>query len=163
VDLQEDIVIYTDGAARGNPGPSASGYMVYEGARVVMKDFVYNKVATNNYAEYTAIILALEWCIGNLKDLPQKAVKLYSDSELVVRQINGHYKVRSRALFSVNRKVKALESKFGKLFFISTSRETEGIKRVDKQLNILLDKMERQGTQERYKYLDKGQTTIELG
>ena len=161
--MDEEVAIYTDGAARGNPGPSASGYMVYEGTRIIMKDFVYNGAATNNYAEYTAIRLALEWCAGNLKDLRQRSVRLYSDSELVVRQINGHYKVRAKALIGVNRKIKDLEPKFGRLIFISTGRETEGIKRVDRQLNILLDKMGKQEAQERYKYLDKGQSTIEFG
>lgn len=161
--MQEEIVIYTDGAARGNPGPSASGYMVYESNRIIMRHFVYNGEATNNYAEYMAIRLALEWCTRNLKGLARRGVKLYSDSELVVRQINGHYKVRSKALLRMNRAIRALAPKFGELEFMSTGRETEGIKRVDRQLNILLDRMARQGTQERYKYLDEGQSTIEFG
>jgi len=161
--LPEEVVVYTDGAARGNPGPSASGFMAYEGDRIVMKKFVYNGEATNNYAEYAAIRLALEWCVGNLKDLEHRNVKLYSDSELVVRQINGHYKVKARALLSMNGAIKELEPKFGRLLFLNTGRETEGIQRVDTQLNILLDKMEKDGAQERYKYLDKGQSTIEFG
>jgi ribonuclease HI len=141
--LQGSITIYTDGAARGNPGPSASGYVVYRGGEVIRKQFVCNGEATNNYAEYRAILLALEWCRDNLK-ADQEGITLYSDSELVVRQINGHYKVKSKTLMELNREVMALAPKFKGLEFRNVGREEIGIRMVDKQLNILLDRKEAQ-------------------
>ena len=89
------VTIFTDGAARGNPGPAAIG--------AVIKDEKGNPVAsisrsigqtTNNQAEYRAIIAALEKAIG----LGAREVIVYSDSELVVRQINGRYKIKNTAL-----------------------------------------------------------------
>ena len=155
------ITIYTDGAARGNPGPSASGYMAYHDGKVVAKHFSYNGVETNNYAEYRAVILALEWCRDNLKGPKEVSIRLYSDSELVVRQINGRYKVKSGKLLEMNKAVKALLPHFRKLELMNTSREDKGIALVDKQLNSLLDRMEKIGVQERYK-LDNGQTIIKV-
>ncbi len=159
--MQSEITIYTDGAARGNPGPSASGYMALRGGKVVAKHFSYNGVETNNYAEYRAVILALEWCRDNLKDAAQAGIRLYSDSELVIRQINGKYKVRSGKLMEMHRIVKALAPAFKTLEFANTRREDKGIAMVDKQLNLLLDRMEKIGVQERYK-LDNGQTIIKV-
>lgn len=89
------LTIYTDGAARGNPGPAAIG--------VVFKDEKGNVVATisrclgattNNQAEYRAIIAALEKAIG----LGARQVAVFSDSELMVKQINGQYKIKNTAL-----------------------------------------------------------------
>lgn len=161
VNLQDRTTIYTDGAARGNPGPSASGYMIYDNKGVIRKHFVYNGEATNNYAEYNAIILALEWCMDNL-DISRTGIKLYSDSELVIRQVNGSYKVRSRKLMGMNRAIKALMPKFKELTFRNTRRENRYISMVDRQLNILLDKMAARKGQERHKYLNNSQDIIEI-
>jgi ribonuclease HI len=106
----------------------------------VAKRSVYNDVATNNYAEYRAIVLALEWCIGNL-DLQHAEVTLYSDSELVIKQINGEYKVKSDKLIEMNCEVKSLEQKFHKLAFRHARRDDAGITAVDEQLNALLDRL----------------------
>jgi ribonuclease HI len=89
------VTIFTDGAARGNPGPAAIG--------CVIKDDKGNVIAsisrclgatTNNQAEYRAIIAALEKAVS----LGARQVTLYSDSELVVKQINGQYKIKHAAL-----------------------------------------------------------------
>ena len=66
--MKREFVIFTDGAARGNPGPSASGYMIFENGKKVAEEFVFNGSKTNNYAEYNAIIMALERCKEMLKD-----------------------------------------------------------------------------------------------
>jgi ribonuclease HI len=159
--LQGVITIYTDGASRKNPGPSASGYMAYRDGKIVARHFSYNGVETNNYAEYRAVILALEWCRDNLKDPKETEIRLYSDSELVIKQVNGKYKVKSGKLMEMNRVVKSLLPHFKKLEFMNTGREDKGIDRVDRQLNALLDRMEKIGVQERYK-LDNGQTSIKV-
>ena len=118
------ITLYTDGAARGNPGPSASGYMAHRDGKVVSKHFSYNGVETNNYAEYRAVILALEWCRDSLKDPKETDIRLYSDSELVIRQINGRYKVKSGKLMEMNGIVRTLASHFKKLEFVNTRGRT---------------------------------------
>jgi ribonuclease HI len=105
------VIIFTDGASRGNPGPAAIG--------VIINDEKGNPVAsisrclgttTNNQAEYQAIIAALEKALS----LGARQVQLYSDSELVVRQISGRYKIKHAALrplyLEVVRLTGALES-----------------------------------------------------
>ncbi len=92
-------IVHTDGAARGNPGPAAigvvvedeSGHTVYETSRTL-------GVHTNNEAEYLAIIAALQY----LREIRAKAADFYLDSELVVRQLNGRYKVKEPRLQSLH-------------------------------------------------------------
>jgi ribonuclease HI len=93
--LNDKLTIFTDGAARGNPGPAAIG--------VVIKDEKGNNVAaisrclgatTNNQAEYRGIIAALEKAVS----LGARQVAVYSDSELMVKQINGQYRIKNAAL-----------------------------------------------------------------
>jgi ribonuclease HI len=99
------LVAFSDGGARGNPGPSGYG--------VVMQDEAGRKVAalseylghqTNNFAEYQGLIAALEYAVAN----GHKALKVISDSELLVRQIKGIYKVKNAALQDLHRRAKQL-------------------------------------------------------
>src|SRR5579885_1113436 len=99
------IVANVDGGARGNPGPA--GYGVYirdcEGAPVAqLSEYLGHK--TNNFAEYSALIAALEYAIAN----GHRAVRAVSDSELMVRQIQGRYKVSSPDLKPLYEKAKSL-------------------------------------------------------
>lgn len=135
------IKIYTDGASRDNPGPSASGYLVFKDGKLVSETEVYNGIETNNFAEYMAVILALGWCAKNIPDAGSSTVEAYSDSEIVVRQINGEYKVKSKKLEGMNREVRMLSGLFKSVKFINVPREDAHIKRVDKNLNVLLDSM----------------------
>lgn len=137
------LIIYTDGAARGNPGPSASGYRICdEHGRQVKGIVAYNGMRTNNFAEYNAVILALEWCLKNVADYKGLDVLLYSDSELVVRQLNGHYKVKAEELKPLNEKAKKLSREFKSAVFKNLPREHSGIRKVDHALNVLLDRRE---------------------
>ncbi len=137
-----DIVIYTDGAARGNPGESASGYIVYENGKIVKKHSEYNGKTTNNRAEYIAVVKALEWCLDNIKNCINKNAALYSDSELVVRQINGVYKIKSPNVKELNKRVRDLANGFKNIGFNNLPREENHIRMVDKELNRLLDYIE---------------------
>ncbi len=135
------ITVYTDGAARGNPGESASGFSVYDSrGRLRKAHSAYNGTKTNNYAEYRAIVLALEWCRGNLKDPKGVDVELFSDSQLVVRQLTGRYKVKAEVMAELNEKVSALARSFGSVKFCNVPREHRGISEVDRRLNELLDR-----------------------
>jgi ribonuclease HI len=89
------VIIYTDGAARGNPGPAGIGVVIKdENGPILEKISRRLGITTNNQAEYQAIIIGLEKAIS----LGVKNVVVKSDSELVVNQINGHYKIKSTAL-----------------------------------------------------------------
>lgn len=102
---QNYLVANTDGGARGNPGPAGYG--------VVIKDQSGNKIAalsgylghqTNNYAEYTALIRALEYAVAHRS----KALKVVSDSELLVKQTRGQYKVKNPMLRQLHGRAQAL-------------------------------------------------------
>jgi len=135
----DKIIIYTDGASRGNPGESASGFIVIKNGKIIANSEVYNGRATNNYAEYNAIIKALEWCIASIKDVKSIEVHIYSDSELVVRQLNNINKIKSGPLLMLNSKVKSLARLFGKVSFNNVRREDTHIMLVDHAINMLLD------------------------
>ncbi len=136
------IHIYTDGASRSNPGESASGYQIFdEKGKLLVKYSFYNGIKTNNEAEYLAIIAALEKAGAEFGYATE--VLLSSDSQLVVRQINGEYKVKNIGLKELNRKAADLVRKFKSCRLENISRENEYISQVDAELNILLDRRER--------------------
>ena len=96
------VLIFTDGAARGNPGPAAIGVVIKdEKGKLVASISRCLGATTNNQAEYRAIIAALEKAVS----LGARQVTLYSDSELVVKQINGLYKIKQAALRSLYQEV----------------------------------------------------------
>ena len=135
------IAIYTDGAARGNPGQSASGYSIYMDGKQITEGEKYNGKATNNFAEYNAVILALEWCIKNIKEHGKCAAALHSDSELVVRQLNGLYRVKSERMRRLNYEVRSMAALFKSIKFRNLPRSDRRIAAVDARLNRLLDRM----------------------
>jgi ribonuclease HI len=96
------VIICTDGAARGNPGPAAIGATIKgEKGNLIASISRRIGITTNNQAEYQAIVAALEKAIS----LGARHVELYTDSELVVKQINGRYKVKKVALRTHYQKV----------------------------------------------------------
>lgn len=136
--VDRKITIYTDGAARGNPGPGASGFMIYEGKRLLYNHAEYNGISTNNYSEYKAVALALQWCLSNL-DASECMLELHSDNELVVRQLNGAYRIKSKSLKPINEEIKKIANNFKHVEFKNVRRENIYIKAVDRSLNVLLD------------------------
>lgn len=89
--------IFTDGGSRGNPGPAACSFVVLDGSgKMIEKRGKYLGITTNNIAEYQAIIFALEWLIGKADTLLQTmpTINFFSDSKLVVSQLNGIFKVK---------------------------------------------------------------------
>lgn len=88
------IDIYCDGGSRGNPGPAASGSVVVEGGKVLATKAEYLGITTNNQAEYRAVLLGLEL----MKEFKTTSAHFYLDSQLVVRQIQGRYKVKDPGL-----------------------------------------------------------------
>ncbi len=137
----QKFMIYTDGASRSNPGESAAGYVIFKDGIEIARNAVYIGKQTNNYAEYTAVINALLWCKENLNDLKNCDIELYSDSEVIIKQLNSHYKVRSEKLFEMNAKAKEVARSFAHIKFANLPRENEHISEVDLMLNCLLDRV----------------------
>lgn len=128
------MIIYTDGASRGNPGPSAAGITISEDDSIIYKKGVYLGKMTNNQSEYNALIHALK-----IAKLHGKNVKCYSDSELMVRQLNGEYKVKNPNIWELYNEIEQLKKKFEFISFEHVPRSTQGIKAVDKLANEVLD------------------------
>lgn len=131
------MYVYTDGASRGNPGESASGYHILDASRKLLyKHTFYNGVCTNNAAEYRAVIAALKKAISMGCD----EVVLHSDSRLVINQISGTYKIRSKKLGALNAEARALLRKFSRHELLNVPRENKEVCAVDKEINLFLDK-----------------------
>lgn len=107
--MPERIIAFTDGGSRGNPGPAAAGIVLNDpqGLTLVAKGY-YLGQATNNFAEYTGIIKALD-AAG---ELGASSIEIFSDSELLVKQLNGQYKVRSANIKPLYDEVCALLARF---------------------------------------------------
>jgi ribonuclease HI len=112
--------LYTDGAARGNPGPSGAGAVLLgpEG-QVVAKLGKFLGVQTNNHAEYSALLLGLQ----HAKSLGAKELEVFSDSELLVRQLTGRYQVRSATLRPLYEEAQRLLGEFPKATVAHVPRE----------------------------------------
>jgi ribonuclease HI len=129
------LTLYSDGGARGNPGPAAIGLVIFNGEERV-KDFKKCiGIGTNNQAEYAAMITALELCL----EVHGTDIIAFSDSELMVKQLNGEYKVRNSELFKLWGRVKELEGKFSTVVFTHVFRENPGIVIADGLVNEALD------------------------
>jgi len=98
------LVIFTDGASFGNPGPMGIGVVIYRDGKKVSEMSEYIGNGTNNVAEYTAVMRALEYA----KESGDKEVRVKSDSQLIVRQLNGDYKVKDEKLRALKRQVDGL-------------------------------------------------------
>lgn len=133
---REKLIVYTDGASRGNPGPAGFGIVICdESGKIVKKygEFIGN--ATNNIAEYRALIKALELA----SSFPVSEIKCFSDSELMVRQLNGEYRVKNEKLGELFLQVREKEKRFEKINYFHMPREEDLIKRADKLANLAID------------------------
>ena len=130
----DKVKLFGDGGSRGNPGPSASGYVVLDMEDNVLVDKgVYLGVTTNNQAEYTALKLGLEEC----QKMGVKEVQVYMDSLLVVNQMKGIFKIKNRDLFPIHENIKELAKEFEKVSYSHVPREFN--KLADAAVNRALD------------------------
>ncbi|MDE2078905.1 MAG: ribonuclease HI family protein [Patescibacteria group bacterium] len=134
----QSITIYTDGGARGNPGPAGSGAVVYDGDTKVAEISEYLGIRTNNFAEYTALVLALERCVALFGARIERPVEVRMDSELIVKQMKGEYKVKHPVLRDRHLAVRRLiEESFPHISFTHVRREQN--KEADKLANDAMD------------------------
>ena len=128
------LTIYTDGGARGNPGPAALGVVIIDATKKTIAEYgEYLGEQTNNYAEYSALISGLK----KAKELGATEVECLLDSELVTRQMKREYKVKEPTLQKLFIQAFNLASVFKKIIFRHIPREQN--KEADRWVNKLLD------------------------
>ncbi len=126
------FVIYIDGASKGNPGPAGAAFVVVDAeGRVIHQEKFHLSRATNNYAEYAALIRALLWA------RPLEEVEIRSDSELLVQQMNGRYRVRDATLAKMRDTA---------LFLLAGKRWK--ITHIPREENRLADKLAKEASEE---------------
>jgi len=146
-----NVIIFADGGSRGNPGPAACGYVIYTpdvnvhpstdallyalSSTPIHSGGDYLGVTTNNVAEWQGVIKALEWVKKNMEDVNQ--LFIFLDSQLVVKQITGEYKVKQPHL-------KPLKQQVDQLLKVCEYYEVQHVYRkdnalADEQVNIVLD------------------------
>lgn len=114
------VTIYSDGGSRGNPGPSAAGFVIIDNTQHVIEEGgEYLGITTNNQAEYHGVRLGLEKAI----ELGYHYVDFRIDSMLVVNQMNGNYKIKNRELWPIHERIRSLMTKFDKVTFSHVPRE----------------------------------------
>jgi len=129
-----EISMFTDGGSRGNPGPAAIGVIIKDHKKeTIHKIGKYIGVGTNNDAEYKALIEGLSF----LSDLKHSQVDCYLDSELVVKQLNGLYKVKNQNIKEYWNKIKILEKNFKHITYQHINREKNW--EADELVNQVLD------------------------
>ncbi len=133
---EEHLEIYVDGASRGNQGPSAYAFIfIKKEAGQIHKGSGFLGEQTNNISEYMAIINALRAA----EKFTQGNVKLYSDSQLVIKQINKEYQAKAGHLIKLRDEVYRLRSTFEKVEFFNVRRNHPNIQACDALCNKCLD------------------------
>jgi ribonuclease HI len=125
--------LYTDAGSRGNPGKSSYGFLLFEDGFLLDFEGKYLGIKTNNQAEFTAmergLIMAVQY---GIKDLD-----CFSDSQLLIRQINKEYKIKDLILKEIQARISILSENFDKITFTHVLREKN--KFADKMVNLILD------------------------
>lgn len=130
---QIKVKIFIDGGSRGNPGRGASAFIIYHNDKKILEGGKYYEHTTNNEAEYNALILALKESIKiNISD-----IEVFTDSELLSRQITKKYKVKSSSLLVLYNEVMNLIKGFNNFSIAHISREQN--KEADRLVNFIID------------------------
>lgn len=133
------LVVFTDGASRGNPGPASFGFVIKTKSGVILhQEGKTIGVQTNNFAEYTGLLSALTYIEKYLAKESLAKVECFLDSQLVVSQLNGIYKIKKSTLQTLNNKIKEISKILGFVTFTHIPRSENLI--ADKLANIALDK-----------------------
>ena len=132
--LPKAIKMFADGGSRGNPGQSASGYVLLDlDNNVLVRRGIYLGITTNNQAEYQAVKFGLEDALKN----EAREVEVFLDSLLVVNQMKGIFKIKNRELWPIHASIVELVKQFKRVNFTHVPREFN--KLADEQVSIILD------------------------
>ncbi len=129
--LDQVLHIYTDGASRKNPGPSALAFIFVQDGEIIHEQSKFLGEKTNNQAEYLAIIEALSEALTITKG----ELYIFSDSEVVIKQIIGEYRVKKDHLRTLRNQIFDLKKEFSSIQFSHLPRHNKWIKIVDKLCN----------------------------
>jgi ribonuclease HI len=132
-----DLIANIDGGARGNPGPAAYGVVVHNAQGELIEEWgKYLGIQTNNVAEYSALVAVLEYAVRE----NHKSLKVLSDSELMVRQMRGQYKVKNPVLREFYERAQALVRKLQQFSIEHVLRERN--RAADRVANQVLDRQQ---------------------
>jgi probable phosphoglycerate mutase len=128
------ITAYIDGGSRGNPGPAGYGVQIVDESGAVVAE-LYGALdnTTNNVAEYNGLLAALAWAV----DQGQRALHIRSDSELLVKQLRGEYRVKNPGLQPLYQDARALIGRIGRVSFEHVRREFN--READRLANLAMD------------------------
>jgi ribonuclease HI len=136
--LPVEVLLYTDGASRGNPGPAGAGVHITDArGETLVERSEYLEEQTNNVAEYKALLIGL----SEVEKLAPARVVVKMDSELIVRQLNGVYRVKNPGLLPLYRKAAELIERLGNVLVMHVPREQNA--RADRLANQAIDLQQR--------------------
>lgn len=131
------LIIYTDGASRGNPGHASYGFTISDEKGIVLyEEGKYIGITTNNVAEYTGVLEALEYIKQNFSQ-SDLSLELFADSKLVIEQLSGRFKMKSEHLKPIFQKIKILSLNLGGMIHTHVPREKNT--EADRLANLALD------------------------
>jgi len=134
----DKLKIYTDGASRGNPGPGATAFIITDQKGILLRERrEFIGTCTNNVAEYKALISALEEAMKLAGESSE--ITCFSDSQLMISQLKGEYKVKRGHLKELYKKAKLLEKEFKKVEYRNVRRTDPNIRKADGMVNDILD------------------------
>lgn len=132
------LVIYTDGASRGNPGHASYGFTISDDqGKLLYEEGKYIGITTNNVAEYTAVLEALRYIKGKFAKSNSLSIELYADSKLVVEQLSGRYKMKSPHLKPIFEQIQILAIELGGVVHTHVPRSHNS--GADRLANLALD------------------------
>lgn len=131
------LIIYTDGASRGNPGHASYGFTISDGkGNLLFEEGKYIGITTNNVAEYTGVLEALKY-IKKKYNKGDLQLELFADSKLVIEQLSGRFKMKSEHLKPIFEKIKILSIELGGMIHTHVPREKNT--EADRLANLALD------------------------
>lgn len=133
------LIVYTDGASRGNPGPASYGFTIAdEDGKLLHEEGEYIGRVTNNVAEYTAVLEAFRLVKEKYGPFLPVQIDLFADSKLLAEQLSGRYKIKHPNLKPLFDQIKIIEMELGSVFYTHVPREKNTL--ADKLANQALDK-----------------------
>jgi ribonuclease HI len=133
-----NLIINTDGASRGNPGPASYGFVIkQEGGPILHQEGRAIGKATNNVAEYSAVLSSLEYIKKHLDNETPHKIEVITDSQLIARQLDGSFKIKNENLRKIYLKIKELEVSLGFISYRNVPRAQNFV--ADRLANIALD------------------------
>jgi len=134
--MLKKVIVHCDGASRSNPGRASVGVVIFDEEMNILKRYKeYIGIATNNVAEYMSLIAALKLSY----DFTHNEIVVYMDSELIIKQMKGLYKIKNTTLYVLYSEAKKIEESFSKIVYKNVPRENKYQKIADALANEALD------------------------